>query len=123
MGIAKQPPTGAAETQFCRVRPHVTEALKHAFADRAEFLGDTDFVEVPVDKLLHRDYAAQIARRIEPGRTRPMAEYGRFFLPSDGGTSHFSVMDNKGNAVACTETINLTFGSFVVVPGVWHSAE
>ncbi len=94
----------------------VTEALKHAFADRAEFLGDTDFVKVPVEKLLQRDYAKQIAQKIVPGKTLAMAEYGRFFLPSDGGTSHFSVMDIKGNAVACTETINLTFGSFVVVP-------
>lgn len=94
----------------------VTEALKHAFADRAEFLGDTDFVEVPVEKLLKRDYAAQIVQKIVPGKTLPMAEYGRFFLSSDSGTSHFSVMDKNGNAVACTETINLTFGSFVVVP-------
>ena len=94
----------------------VTETLKHAFADRAEFLGDTDFVDVPVGKLLQRDYAAQIAQKIVPGKTHLMTDYGRFFLPSDGGTSHFSVMDTQGNAVACTETINLTFGSFVVVP-------
>ncbi|MCL4115740.1 UNVERIFIED_CONTAM: hypothetical protein GTU68_019760 [Idotea baltica] len=45
-----------------------------------------------------------------------MESYGRFFAAKDGGTSHFSVIDSKGNAVACTETINLTFGSFVVVP-------
>ena len=94
----------------------VTEVLKHAFADRAEFLGDTDFVEVPIDKLLKRDYSRDIAEHVSMTSTLAPEKYGRFFLNSDGGTSHFSVMDADGNAVACTETINLTFGSFVVVP-------
>ncbi len=94
----------------------VTESLKHAFADRAEFLGDTDFVEVPVTKLLSPEYAAQIAAQIDRQKTHPMQDYGRFFTNDDAGTSHFSVIDADGNAVACTETINLTFGSFVVVP-------
>jgi gamma-glutamyltranspeptidase/glutathione hydrolase len=94
----------------------VTEVLKHAFADRAEFLGDTDFVQVPIDKLLNRDYSRDIAEHVSMASTLAPEKYGRFFLNSDGGTSHFSVMDADGNAVACTETINLTFGSFVVVP-------
>ena len=94
----------------------VTEVLKHAFADRAEFLGDTDFVEVPIDKLLNRDYSRDIAEHVSMTSTLAPEKYVRFFLNSDGGTSHFSVMDADGNAVACTETINLTFGSFVVVP-------
>ena len=94
----------------------VTESLKHAFADRAEFLGDTDFVEVPITKLLSPEYATQIAAHIDQQKTRPMQDYGRFFANDDAGTSHFSVIDAEGNAVACTETINLTFGSFVVVP-------
>ncbi len=94
----------------------VTEVLKHAFADRAEFLGDTDFVEVPVGKLLSRGYSRDIAEQISMTSTLAPEKYGRFFLNSDGGTSHFSVIDAEGNAVACTETINLTFGSFVVVP-------
>jgi gamma-glutamyltranspeptidase/glutathione hydrolase len=66
--------------------------------------------------MLNREYAREIAQRILPDATLPMSKYGRFFLQADGGTSHFSVMDSSGNAVACTETINLTFGSFVVVP-------
>ncbi len=94
----------------------VAEALKHAFADRAEFLGDTDFVDVPVAKLLSPQYAAQIADRIDLRQTKSMKDYGRFFAGDDAGTSHFSVIDESGNAVACTETINLAFGSFVVVP-------
>ncbi len=94
----------------------VTESLKHAFADRAEFLGDADYVDVPIPRLLSSNYAAATAGRIELARTQPAESYGRFFLKEDSGTSHFSVMDSSGNAVACTETINLTFGSFVVVP-------
>lgn len=94
----------------------VTEALKHAFADRAEFLGDADFVKVPVQRLTSRDYAARLAKRILPDRTRPPEDYGRYLPVDDAGTTHFSVMDRNGNAVACTETINTTYGSFVVEP-------
>lgn len=94
----------------------VTEAMKHAFADRAEYLGDADFVDVPIKRLISRDYAKQIAQRINSERTLPPESYGRFFSSEDSGTSHFSVIDGDGNAVACTETINTTFASFVVVP-------
>lgn len=94
----------------------VTEALKHAFADRAEFLGDADYVEVPIARLLAPSVATRAAARIRWDGVQSAEDYGRFYLRDDGGTSHFSVMDRHGNAVACTETINLTFGSFVVVP-------
>jgi hypothetical protein len=90
--------------------------LKHAFADRAEFLGDTDFVKVPVTRLLSDRYAARMASQIKLDSVLEPASYGRFFLNDDAGTSHFSVIDADGNAVACTETINLAFGSFVVEP-------
>lgn len=96
---------------------HVTtEALKHAFADRAEFLGDTDYVKVPITQMLDPKYARQTADQIDLTKTLAPEKYGRFFAANDAGTSHFSVMDAAGNAVSCTETINLTFGSFVVVP-------
>lgn len=94
----------------------LTEAAKHAFADRAAFLGDADFVAVPVDSLTSPDYARRLAARFDPLRTKPVAEYGRSLLPDDSGTSHLSVVDADGNAVACTETINTTYGSFVVEP-------
>lgn len=98
-------------------RVHVLiEALKHAFADRAEYLGDADFVAVPVERLLSRDYAAALARKISLERTLPAAAYGRLQIPDDAGTTHFCVMDVAGNAVACTETINTTFGSYLVEP-------
>jgi gamma-glutamyltranspeptidase / glutathione hydrolase len=94
----------------------LTEVMKHAFADRAEYLGDMDFVPVPVKRLTKQKYASQLASRIDTKKTKSMKEYGRYLSPRDAGTSHYSVMDARGNAVACTETINLTFGSHVVIP-------
>lgn len=98
-------------------RSHVlVEAFKHAFANRAEYLGDSDFVEVPLARLLDPRYLQALARKIELHRTLPPAHYGRQLLPDDGGTTHFCIMDAQGNAAACTETINTTYGSYVVEP-------
>jgi gamma-glutamyltranspeptidase / glutathione hydrolase len=94
----------------------ITEAMKHAFADRAEFLGDADFADVPVARLLSERHAERLAAKIDPARTLPRDSYGRFAGTDDGGTSHISVIDAHGNAVACTETINTFYGSFVVEP-------
>ncbi len=96
----------------------VTEAMKHAFADRAEFLGDPDFVHVPVGKLSSKDYANWVRRRINPEKTFPPAYYGYFnYYAEQGGTTHFSVIDRFGNAVACTQTVNTRFGSKLVAAG------
>jgi len=94
----------------------LAEAEKHAFADRAEFLGDADFFDIPVRRLTSPAYAASLAKRIQLDRTQPLKAYGRFLPVNDAGTTHFSVMDARGNAVACTETINTGFGSWVVEP-------
>ena len=94
----------------------VVEVMKHAFADRAEFLGDADFAEVPVARLTSREYAGRIAKRIDMATTKGVEDYGRAMPVNDAGTSHISVIDRHGNAVACTETINTFFGSYVVEP-------
>ncbi len=101
----------------------VTEALKHAFADRARFMADPDFERVPVARLLDdAEMKALIPTLVEDTILGPSA-YGigrrsHPILPTeDGGTSHVSVVDPFGGAVACTETINLAFGSLVTVPG------
>jgi gamma-glutamyltranspeptidase/glutathione hydrolase len=94
----------------------LTEAMKHAYADRAEYLGDTDFVKVPIRRLISREYAQELAGRISLKETKPLKSYGRTQPVKDAGTSHFSVMDAAGNAVACTETINTVFGSLFVEP-------
>ena len=97
--------------------PHViVEAMKHAFADRARHLGDPDFADLPISKLLSKSYAAGL--RMLPGGTLPIDEYGLGGAApagvEDGGTSHFCVADAHGNVVAWTETINGGFGSFIV---------
>ncbi len=97
-------------------RAHVlVEAMKHAFADRARWFGDPDFVGVPVQRLISRAYAAELVPRISARSTLAPADYGSSpAAPDDGGTSHFCVADRFGNVVALTETINGTFGSLVV---------
>jgi gamma-glutamyltranspeptidase/glutathione hydrolase len=96
----------------------VAEAMQHAFADRAQFYGDPDFVHVPLAQLLAPANTAALRLRISPTRTLQPGAYGSRFdsaaAAADAGTSHFSVMDGEGNAVACTTTINTGFGSMVV---------
>ncbi|HSI15490.1 MAG TPA: gamma-glutamyltransferase [Chthoniobacter sp.] len=103
-------------------RVHViAEAMKLAFADRAYWLGDPDFVPVP-QGLLRKDYAKDLASRIHLDSIAEVPTHGE---PPDATTAvfgkkhttHFSVADAEGNWVACTQTINTTFGSKVIVPG------
>ena len=96
----------------------LTETMKHAFADRAQFLGDPDFVHVPVRKLTAKEYAAWIRGRISTDKTQPPNFYGYYSYNAEkGGTTHFSVIDRFGNAVACTQTVNTRFGSKLVASG------
>jgi gamma-glutamyltranspeptidase/glutathione hydrolase len=97
----------------------VAEAMEHAFADRAQFYGDPDFVHVPLAELLAPANTTALRRRISPTRTLEPSAYGSRIgghtaAADDAGTSHFSVMDAEGNAVACTTTINTAFGSILV---------
>ena len=91
------------------------EALKHAFADRARWLGDPAQVDVPVRELLSDSYLDARAAQIDPRRAREDLETYGTLPPDDAGTSHFCVIDARGNAVACTETINLEFGSMLAI--------
>jgi gamma-glutamyltranspeptidase/glutathione hydrolase len=109
----------------------IAESMKLAFADRAAYLGDPDFVAVPTEQLIAKDYAAKLRVQILPSRWRrapwtwgqdevairvPGPGLGAL-PPSHGGTTHFSVTDAAGNAVATTQTVNLLFGSGITVPG------
>lgn len=97
----------------------LAEAMKHAFADRAEHLGDPDFVHVPVRKLTDKNYAAWVRGRISPDKTYAPTYYGYYnYNGEKGSTTHFSVIDRDGNAVACTQTVNTRFGSKLLVPKV-----
>ncbi|HWB02372.1 MAG TPA: gamma-glutamyltransferase [Verrucomicrobiales bacterium] len=96
------------------------EAMKLAFADRAFWLGDPDFVKVPRG-LADAEYAKGLAAKIDPLKTTTVSGYG---TPENAATdifgkhtTHFSMADAEGWWVACTATVNTTFGSKVVVPG------
>ena len=96
----------------------ITESMKHTFADRAHFLGDPDFVHVPVRKLTAKEYAGWIRGRIAPDKTYPPTFYGYYnYNAEKGGTTHFSVIDRFGNAVACTQSVNTRFGSKLMASG------
>lgn len=99
----------------------VAEAMKLAFADRAYWLGDPDFVKVPRG-LIDKKYAAELAARIDLNKTTKVASHG---TPprSDGEffgkhTTHVAAADKAGNWVAITTTVNTSFGSKVIVPGL-----
>ena len=98
---------------------YIVEAMRRAYRDRALFLGDPDFVDVPVRRLLDRDYLAGLALSIDSGRATPSARIGDTpGLPRGGAeTTHFSVMDSAGNRVAATLSVNLPFGSGFVAAG------
>ena len=90
----------------------LTESLKHAFADRARYMGDPDFVTVPLAEMLAPRRISDIVSAFDKNHTHPRASYGGDYQsPPDGGTSHFNVLDAQGNAIALTTTINTGFGS------------
>lgn len=93
------------------------EAHKLVFADRAAYLADPEFLEVPVAGLASKAYARERAARIDPGRAMPAAAPGDPFRHRSGSTTHLSVMDREGNLAALTQTINDFFGCGVAVPG------
>ena len=97
----------------------LVEAMRRAYADRAKFLGDPDFVQVPVAGLTNKAYAAELRKSINLEHATKSADVSAGKPPSAEGdqTTHFSVMDKAGNAVANTFTLNLAFGSGYTVDG------
>lgn len=97
----------------------LTETMRLAFHDRARYLGDPDFGHVPITMLASEDYAASLRSKIDltkatPSATIPTAKPGKTESTS---TTHVSIIDKEGNAVATTQTVNLYFGSGVMAPG------
>ncbi len=97
----------------------LTESMRRAYADRAEFLGDPDFVRVPTTGLTSKRYADSLRRTIDTLRATPSArvDHGRPVAYESPQTTHYSVVDRQGNAVSCTTTLNGGFGSYVTVEG------
>ena len=98
---------------------HMTEAMKLAYADRSEYLGDPDFVKIPLAGLTSKRYAADLAATIQAGKARPSSDIqpGKPQPYESDQTTHYSVVDKTGNAVAVTYTLNTNFGSGIVAKG------
>lgn len=97
----------------------MTEAMRRAFADRAEFMGDSDFVKVPLAGLIDKAYAAKLRSTINPERASTSVEIGAGQPTGyeSEETTHFTVVDAAGNAVANTYTLNNSYGSAAVAKG------
>ena len=94
-----------------------SEASKLMFADRAEYMADTDFVEVPLAGLASKEYAKELVQKIDLNKASEEVTFGDPYKYESGSTTHLSVMDKEGNIVAITKTINYFFGSGVTVKG------
>lgn len=97
----------------------IAEAMKFAFLDRAKYLGDPDFIEAPVEMLTSKEYGKSLKERIDTNRAIPSAEIGNEILTIEKGseTTHYSVIDKNGVAVATTYTLNDGYGAGVVIEG------
>ena len=96
----------------------VVEAMRRAFRDRTIYLGDPDFVKVPLQRLMSPDYAAGLRASIHPEKATPSALLPGQPAPlEDDETTHFSIIDRDGNRASVTQTVNLLYGSGLVVPG------
>ena len=100
---------------------HLTStAMQMAFADRAKYMGDSDFKEVPISKLINKKYAKLLAAKIKDGHALASKEFPvdmNKMLHESDHTTHFTLMDAEGNIVSSTQTINGWFGSSMVVKG------
>jgi gamma-glutamyltranspeptidase len=92
----------------------IGEAIRLAAADRNRYIGDPDFVNVPVEKLLSKAYAAERRNLIHMDSTMPAAVVGGFNRPEESHTTHLNVVDAEGNMVALTQTLGDIFGSRVI---------
>ncbi len=97
----------------------LVESMRRAYADRSEYLGDPDYVDVPVERLIDEAYADGLRAQIKIGRASKSQDVrpGLGPLAESEETTHFSVMDDNGNAVAVTTTLNFTFGNSYSVDG------
>ncbi len=94
------------------------EAMRRAYRDRAEFLGDPDFIDVPLERLTDKAYARALRETIVPSRATPSRDLKPVAPPAEGHhTTHFSILDAEGNRVAATLSINYPFGSGFMVAG------
>ena len=98
---------------------YVAETMRRFFADRARYFGDPDFVDIPVTRLISKDYAGSRRTSIHFGRAgaSDITRYGQVGVGESAETTHYSVVDKDGNAVAVTYTLNGSYGSGVTAKG------
>jgi gamma-glutamyltranspeptidase/glutathione hydrolase len=111
----EKPGAGSAATLH-----FLAETMRRYFADRSEYLGDPEFVKVPVTKLINPRYIEDLRRSIDPSRATPSAEVrpGNLNKYESAETTHYSIADADGNVVVVTYTLNTGYGSGVTVPGL-----
>jgi len=97
--------------------PLMAEAMKKVFSDREKFMGDPDFVKVPLEDLLSKEHAKRLRIGTGAGKVSKKTILSNLSLQESVQTSHLSIVDREGNLVALTQTINSFFGSGVVAPG------
>ncbi|MFP8489018.1 gamma-glutamyltransferase [Gracilimonas sp. Q87] len=98
----------------------LSEAMRRAFADRSFYLGDPDFVDIPLQRLLSQEYNTERMASFSPDKATASSSLSHGEIaghPESDETTHFSIVDNEGNAVAVTTTLNGSFGSHVSVSG------
>ncbi len=95
----------------------MTEAMRRGYADRARYLGDPDFVEMPLERLTSKAYAEELRRTIDPARASVSSPDSFRWSRESPQTTHFSVVDKDRNAVSLTYTLEYSYGSGIVVPG------
>ncbi len=97
----------------------LTETMRVAYADRSRYLGDPDFVDVPVDKLISTAYLNTIAENINRSKATPSSQIkpGIYLDNESPQTTHYSIVDPEGNVVSNTYTLNFSFGSGIMIPG------
>lgn len=97
---------------------YIIEAMRRAYRDRAQYLGDPDSIQMPLARLLSPAYAAHLRASIKPDRATPSSALPGFEAATEGpDTTHFSIIDRYGNYVGATLSINYPFGSGFVAPG------
>ena len=97
---------------------YILEAMRYAYHDRADYLGDPDFVKMPLERLMSTDYAVNLRKAILPDKATPSSALPPVTMPNLGNnTTHYSVLDKDGNRVSGTVTVNFSFGSCFMAPG------
>jgi gamma-glutamyltranspeptidase / glutathione hydrolase len=115
LNVLKAYPLGQLGFHSAQAIHLAAEAMRHAFVDRNFLLGDPDFVENPLGRILSAGHAEAIRAKIDPARASDSKEVGPGVPPHEGAeTTHFSIVDKAGNAVAVTYTLNALFGAKVI---------